>query len=254
MTSNERFGYEWHKYSAIDPNYELQFKNWISPLTPADFKDKIVLDSGCGMGRNSYWPLLWGAGGVVAFDYDPRSVQAAKKNLAGFDNVEVLFKSIYEIDWQNKFDLALSIGVIHHLKDPQLALRKLVRSLKPGGTLLVWVYSYEGNEWIVKYVNPIRANLTSKLPVGLVHALSYFLSVPLWILVKMFRGPTDYLRQISNFKFWHVHSIVFDQLIPEVANYWNRDEVHSLFAGIGLKDFSIYRPRNKSGWTIVGRV
>ncbi len=238
MASNERFGYEWQKYSQIDPNYESQFINWISPLTPADFKDQVILDAGCGMGRNSYWPLRWGAKAVVAFDFDERSVEAAKKNLAEFNNVELLFKSIYDIDWQARFDIAFSIGVIHHLKDPQLALKKLVQSLKPGGTLLIWLYSYEGNEWIVRYINPIRKNITSKLPVGLVHFLSYFCSIPLWIFVKVFHGPTDYLRQLAGFKFWHLHSIVFEEL----------------FSSIGLKNFYVQQPPNKNGWTIVGEV
>jgi len=254
MASNERFGYEWHKYSAIDPNYELQFRNWISPLSESDFKGRVVLDAGCGMGRNSYWPLRWGADRVVAFDFDQRSVAATKKNLVEFANAEVLFKSIYDLNWYDQFDLAFSIGVIHHLKDPKLALRKLVESLKPGGVLLVWVYSYEGNQWVVKLVDPVRKIITSRLPIALVHFLSYFCSIPLWLFVKTFWGLNGYLKQLAGFKFWHLHSIVFDQLIPEVANYWSREEVEKLFSNIGLKNFNIYRPLAGNGWTIIGRV
>lgn len=251
MSSSDRFGYEWNKYSFIDRNYEEQFKNWIYPLNSDDFKGKSALDAGCGMGRNSYWPLKWGASKMVAFDFDNRSVKAAKSNLASFKNAHVLYKSIYDIGWQNEFDLAFSLGVIHHLKEPKLALKKLVEALKPGGTLLIWVYSYEGNEWIKKYVNPVRINLTSKLPLPAVHALSYFCSLPLWLFVKIFRGPSAYLKQLSMFKFWHIHSIVFDQLIPEVANYWTKDEAAGLFNGLGLKDINIHRPPNNCGWTII---
>ncbi|MDD4900823.1 MAG: class I SAM-dependent methyltransferase [Patescibacteria group bacterium] len=253
MSSEARFGYEWNKYSALDPNYEKQFINWIFPLGADFFKGKKVLDAGCGMGRNSYWPLKWGVGEVTAFDYDQRSVAAAKKNLADFKNARVLFKSIYEISWQNEFDVAMSIGVIHHLAEPELALKKLVRALKPGGTLIVWVYSYEGNEWIKKYVSPIRKSLTSKLSVGLVHWLSYFFSLPLWLFVKIFKGPGDYFQQLSTFKFWHVQSIVFDQLIPEVANYWTKDEVRNLFKELELTDIKINRPPNNCGWTVIAK-
>jgi len=28
MASEERFGFEWQKYSEVDPNYEIQFKKW----------------------------------------------------------------------------------------------------------------------------------------------------------------------------------------------------------------------------------
>jgi len=251
MSSTERFGYEWNKYSFIDNNYEAQFKNWIYPLSPEVFKNKKVLDAGCGMGRNSFWVLKWGAKELIAFDFDMRSTEAAKKNLAIFNNVQVSFKSIYEINWQNEFDIVFCIGVIHHLKKPKEAIKNLIEALKPGGTLIVWVYSYEGNEWIVKYINPIRKNITSKLPVQLVHFLSYFFSVPLWLFVKIFKGPSEYFKQLSTFKFWHIHSIVFDQLIPEVANYWAKDEVEELFEGSDFDELKITRPPNNCGWTVI---
>jgi len=253
MSSTERFGFEWNKYSTIDKKYEDQLKNWISPLVPEYFKSLSILDAGCGMGRNSYWMLKWGAGSATAFDFDQRSVEAAKKNLAEFSTAQVLYKSIYEIDWREEFDLAFSIGVIHHLADPERALKNLVAALKPGGTLLVWVYSYEGNEWIVKYINPIRKNITSKLPLGAVHFLSYFCSIPLWLFVKILRGPSAYLKQLSTFKFYHLHSIVFDQLIPDVANYWKKSEIDALFSKLNLSEFNIYLPPNHSGWTIIGK-
>ena len=252
MSSEKRFGYEWNKYSFMNSVYEGQFKGWIYPLTSGDFKGKIVLDAGCGMGRNSYWPLNWGAEKVVSFDYDKRSVEAARKVLSKFSNSEVMFKSIYEIDWRNYFDITFSIGVIHHLNNPSLAIDNLVKSLKSGGILLVWVYSLEGNEWIVRFVNPIRKYLTSKLPLALVHLLSYFCSVPLWIYIKFFNKKNEYLKQLSDFKFWHIHSIVFDQLIPDVANYWSKKEIAELFNKSELKDLRVIRPKNNCGWTVMG--
>ena len=117
---------------------------------------------------------------------------------------------------------------------------------------MLWMYSYEGNEWIVKYVNPIRKNITSKLPVRLVHFLSYFCSVPLWIFVKIFKRTNGYLKQLSAFKFWHIHSIVFDQLIPEIANYWNKKEALNLLQKNSLRKVDIYQPPNKCGWVVIG--
>lgn len=250
MTSTDRFGYEWDKYSEMDPNYELQFKRWVTPLKQEDFQGRKVLDAGCGMGRNSFWALRWGAREVVAFDYDKRTVAAAQQNLKTFSNAEVLYKSIYEITWENEFDIAFSIGVIHHLEDPKRALSNLIRAVKPGGRVLIWVYSYEGNEWIVKLVDPIRKNITSKVPIRLVHFLSYLASVPLWLFVKIFHGPSAYLKQLAGFGFRHIHSIVFDQLIPEIANYWKKDEVENLFNEFSV-DVEIFRPENNMGWTAV---
>lgn len=253
MASTERFGYEWDKYARMDERYEAQFQNWTYPLTKAAFARRKILDAGCGMGRNSYWPLLYGAREAVAFDFDRRSVARAKETLAAFPNARVEYQNIYELPWKNEFDIALSIGVIHHLKEPKLALRNLVTALKQGGTLLIWVYSYEGNEWIVRYMNPIRKYVTSKLPLPLVHLLSYVCSIPLFLFVKLARGPSKYLKQLSTFKFWHIHSIVFDQLIPAIANYWSKKEVESLSQGIGLSESEVHAPPNKLGWILCGK-
>ncbi len=253
MSSQDRFGYEWDTYTWMTPDYERQFRNWTHPLTPADWVGKRVLDAGCGMGRNTYWPMTYGAASGTAFDFDIRSVARAKETLNAFPNAEVLFKSIYDIDWKETFDIAFSIGVIHHLADPARAVANMVAALKPGGRLLVWVYSYEGNEWIVKFVDPVRKGITSKLPPALVHFLSYFCSLPLFVFVKTFRGPSAYLRQLSTFDFWHIHSIVFDQLIPDIANYWTREEVLSLTKGLPLADVAVHKTPEGTGWILTAK-
>ena len=250
MSSQNRFGYEWDKYSWVDENYEGQFRNWTYPFTPEDWKGKRILDVGCGMGRNSFWPMKWGAAGGIAFDYDERSVARAKETLKDFPSSQVLFRSVYEIGWKDEFDIAFSIGVIHHLNDPKIAVKKMVTALKPGGKLLIWVYGYEGNEWIVKYIDPVRLSITSKLPPAVVHFLAYFCSIPLFLFVKIFRGPSGYLKQISTFDLWHIHSIVFDQLIPDVAHYWKKDQVFALTEGLSLSHISVMPPPNNSGWIL----
>ena len=251
MASEERFGYEWGKYNALDSNYEGQFLNWTAQ--PKSFwEGKAVLDAGCGMGRNSYWPLQYGAARVVAFDNDEQSLASARKTLASFKNADVVRRDISHVEWHDEFDIAFSIGVIHHLRRPEIALANLVRAIKPGGTLIVWVYSYEGNEWIVRFINPIRTMLTSRLPLSVVHALAYVCSIPLYIFVKTVKGPTPYLRQLSGFSFAHIHSIVFDQLIPAVANYWHKEEVEELARPLGLSAYTVMRPTNGMGWILTG--
>lgn len=252
MASEDRFGYEWNKYSTVHPRYEEQFRNWIGGITPADFVGKRVLDAGCGMGRNSYWPLRYGARSVLAFDNDEKSLASAKKTLAEFPNATVERHNLSTLPWESEFDIVMCIGVLHHLRNPALALANMVRALAPGGTLVIWVYSYEGNEWIVRFVDPVRKHITSRLPLPLVHALSYFCSVPLWLFVRLCKGPTPYFAQLATFDFWHVHSIVFDQLIPEVANYWRKEEVESLASKVPLSKFAVKKPDNGMGWILTG--
>lgn len=250
MASEERFGYEWHAYAHMDPRYEGQFRNWTG-MTPEDFAGKEVLDAGCGMGRNSYWPLRWGARSVTAVDNDERSLRAARDTLREFDDARVeRFDIESALPYESRFDVVMCIGVLHHLRQPRRALEGFVRALRQGGTLVVWVYSREGNELKAPLINALRA-ATSRLPLPLVHALAYLFSAPLYGMVKtgILRGA--YYRQLASFDFWHVHSIVFDQLIPAVANYWRKAEVEALAAGLGLA-VSVTRPHNDMGWTLIG--
>ena len=254
MASEERFGFEWATYRHIEVNQEHQFKKWIAPLSAETFQGKSVLDAGCGMGRNSYWIMRWGGvSRLVAFDNNERTVAAARETLRPFAAARVEFCSIYDIAWKEEFDVVFSIGVIHHLKYPESALKKLFSAVRPGGCLLIWVYGYEGNQWVVRCVDPIRKHLTSRLPVGLVHVLAYACSLPLWVWIKMFRPAGEYFQLLSTFSFRHVHSIVFDQLIPSIANYWRREEVCRLFDAVeGIERLDLY-PVNARSWTAIAR-
>jgi len=250
MGSTERFGYEWNRFKKIIPEYEKQFLGWVTPLQPEDFKGKRVLDAGCGTGRNSYWPLRYGAKEVVAFDFDKRTVKVARNNLSQFPNATVRYQSIYDIPEEGHFDISFSIGVIHHLEDPLAAVRGLSKATKKGGKVLIWVYGYEGNEWIVRYVNPVR-KVTSRLPIAFTHLTSYACSIPLYLYLRL-PQKKPYLRQLKAFRFWHVHSIVFDQLLPRIAHYWTREEAMSLLSKAGLKDVEARRV-NKVSWAVMGR-
>ena len=72
--SADRFGWEWATYAEILPEYEEQFRRWTVHLRPEDWRGKSFLDVGCGMGRNSYWPMKYGAREGVAVDIDDRSL------------------------------------------------------------------------------------------------------------------------------------------------------------------------------------
>jgi SAM-dependent methyltransferase len=250
MSSSERFAYEWSKFDKIIPEYEIQFLKWVYPLKKEDFKDKIILDAGCGIGRNSHWPLKYGAKKIAAFDFDRRTVAVARRNLSAFSNVEVKEESIYNINYNDEFDIVFSIGVIHHLERPRDAILKLVQALKKGGLLLIWVYAREGNERLIKFINPLR-KILSQLPPFATNIISYLFAVPLFFYLKLIPRRHPYFKQLAGFKFWHIRSIVLDQLLPKIANYWRKEEALGLLEDKGLKNIQIY-PVNNNSWTVIG--
>ena len=86
-----KFGYEWDRYREVIPLHRRQFEGWIQPVPLSFFKGKRFLDAGCGIGRNSLWALEAGAASGYAFDYDERTVDVARRNLAAWPNCEVGF-------------------------------------------------------------------------------------------------------------------------------------------------------------------
>ena len=44
------------------------------------WKGKDILDAGCGIGRNTYWPISYGAKSAIAFDMDDRTNNFSPKS------------------------------------------------------------------------------------------------------------------------------------------------------------------------------
>ncbi|MFH1830352.1 MAG: class I SAM-dependent methyltransferase [Pseudomonadota bacterium] len=247
--TEKKFGYEWDLYREIIPLHEKQFVEWISPVPLSFFKGKRFLDAGCGIGRNSLWALKAGAASGYAFDYDERTVSVARENLKKFSSCQVKFESIYDISFNDEFDVAFCIGVIQHLAHPRKAVEKLVKAIKPGGTLIIWVYAHEGNERYLKFADPIRAHFTSR-----VHPLiTRYISKALTFLLKiylLFPHGNAYLNLLKERSFRHAEAMVFDQLLPSIAHYFKREEVEALVKGLPVKALHLTHTNGMS-WTLV---
>lgn len=234
--SPERFGFEWAKYNEIDANYEQQFKRWLPFYDERFWVGKTFLDVGCGMGRNSFWPMKYGAKAGTAIDVDRRSLDAARRTLSTYPDVEVQEKSAYDSLPENTYDIVFSIGVIHHLEFPEKALANMVAAAKPGGEVAIWVYGKENNGWLLWILNPTRKILFSRMPIRWVHAISIVPTAILWVALRAGLNQIEYFRQIRGFGFSHLRSIVFDQMLPRIAHYWSRNEVEALMRTSRLKN------------------
>ena len=251
LGSPERFGHSWNIFNEILPIHEEQFVRWTSGIEEADWKGKRFLDVGCGIGRNSWWPLTYGAASSLSIDIDERTLAAARSNLAKYDSAVVENRSAYEINETDQFDIAFSIGVIHHLDDQPAAVRQMQQAVRPGGTVLVWLYGYENNEWLVRFFDPARRFFFSKLPLSLVYFLSLPATALLWLFLKVGLGRTEYMRLIRTFSFRHLRAIVYDHMIPRIARYYKKSEAIALLEEAGLKDVQAHWV-NEMSWTVTG--
>ena len=250
--SPERFGYSWSKFSELTPEQRQQFLGWTKALGgESAWRGKTFLDVGCGAGRNSYWPMTLDASGGVAIDIDDRSLALARHNLAGYENVTVVKCSAYDIPWKNKFDIVFSIGVIHHLEKPELALGGMIEAAKPGGRVLIWVYGRENLGFFVSILDPLRRFLFSRLPIRMVDYLAYIPAAALWLALRMRLGHLEYLKLLRGFSLHHLHHIVFDQMLPRISNYWTQEEVAIMLARAGLSHIQV-ESVNDVSWAGVG--
>lgn len=246
-----QFGYEWNVYREIIPLHEEQFLGWIGPVPLQAFKGKRFLDAGCGIGRNSLWPMRAGAASGCALDFDERTVEVARFNLKDYPKCEVRFGSVYEMGFESEFDIVFCIGVLHHLADPRRAVENLARALKPGGTLILWVYAHEGNERYLLWLQPLRHLVTSRLPHRLSRGIAKLMTVGLHFYLLL-PHRRRYLRLLRKRSFRHAEAMVFDQLLPSIARYWRKREVLDLVRGLPVEVEHLTHT-NGISWTLVAK-
>jgi len=96
-----------------------------------------LLDVGAGFGRlaSFYLPLVKEA---VLVEPSFRLRQAAKEKLKKFTNYRLVGATIEAARLgEEKFDVVLMIRVFHHLFSPRLAIRRIKKTLKPGGFFIL---------------------------------------------------------------------------------------------------------------------
>jgi len=153
-------------------------------------------------------------------------------------------------------DLALSIGVLHHIPEPAPVVRAMRDALKPGGRILVWLYGREGNELYLALAKPLRM-VTTRLPDKVLWRLSALLSGALSGYAGLCRvlplPMRAYMRNVIARWTPEVRTLtIFDQLNPAYAKYYSRKEAIALIADAGFTDVRAHR-RHGYSWTVVGR-
>lgn len=260
------FGYEWTHYAELTEADRAEFLDWIKPLDPAVFAGCVVLDAGCGKGRHLFQSAQFAARDVIGIDLSD-AVEAAYQNTRHLPNAHVIQADIYNLPFLTPFDLAYSIGVLHHLPDPKAGFLSVARHVKPSGRISIWVYGKEGNRWIEQFVDPVRIHVTSRLPKFVTRAISFLLALPLYFALKLVYGPAghlprlarwkralpyaDYLCAISGYSFAENFWNVFDHLVAPTAFYIGREEVQDWFATAQLEQVEI-TPRNNNSWRGTG--
>jgi SAM-dependent methyltransferase len=251
------FGQQWTAYRDNRGYYGSleMLRDMFGPLlSPEDLSGRRVLEIGSGTGRIASMLLAAGASHVTAVE--PSAAFAVlQENLAGeADRVSFLQIPGDAVPADARADYVFSIGVLHHIPDPDPVVRAAYGALRPGGRMAVWLYGREGNGFYLSLVTPLRA-VTKRLPHALLAALVRIIDVPLvayvglcrWLPLPLGRYMREVVGRLDPAK---RRLTVYDQLNPAYAKYYRRHEATSLLARAGFKDVTVYH-RHGYSWSIV---
>ena len=244
------FGFQWHRYQKTQLDHDEvreSEQNFLmkTALRPEDLNGKLVLDVGCGMGRFAEVATRWGAR-VVGIDLSA-AAEVAAKNLAARDFVA--FKAdVFALPFApESFDIIYSVGVLHHTPDCEAAVKTLAKFLKPGGLLVVWLYSgynkwYRFSDFWRRYTHkmkPENLHRVLKVAVPFFHNVQEFLKhVPL--VGRPAAGFVQLVFPVNRQKDPEARMLdTFDWYSPKYQSKHTYEQVFKWYGAMGMEDMRV---------------
>lgn len=257
---SETFGFEWDRFpshqdfmasSALLRDF-LQLESW----APSPMANRVVVEGGCGSGR--WLPRVQedlGAATVIGMDISSsvyKAFQLTRKN----PFIHVIQADIRRPPLRPSADAVYSLGVIDHLETPLEGFHGLLRCLKPGGLIFLWIFALEGNQAFLRLIGPLR-RWTTRMNRRCLSALSLIMGFFLYMIIhSIYRLSLplpyqSYFLVLRNLRIKDLGLVIFDQLAPPVAHYMQREEVERLFREAGATLSALFH-RNQNSWTAHG--
>jgi len=120
-------------------------------------KSKTIIDVGCGGGWLVNSIAYKFDKDIYGVDFNPVAINFAKKVTSKMSNkVSYEVKNIFDYTPSLKFDLILSMGVLHHTHDCLLALDKICKFGKKNSMIYVGLYHKYGRKPFLEFVETIK--------------------------------------------------------------------------------------------------
>jgi SAM-dependent methyltransferase len=238
---------------------ETNFNDYFQGLDLSSLTGAVVLDAGCGMGRHARYVARF-AEHVIAVDFS-RAIDQAARNTRDCTNVDCIQADLLALPLvDNSFDFVYSLGVLHHLTNTEAALGSLVRRLKPGGRLRIYLY-WKKHGWsgVLLRAVTLARRVTTRLPFPVLRMLSWVLSLGLFVGVVL---PYRILSKLgirrheswplfvyAKYPFNVLYNDQFDRFSAPLEKRYDPDEVRGLLESAGLSDVQV---RACFGWIADG--
>ncbi len=148
---------------GVMPDITPNNAHWLIYMFVSGFlgKDDLVLDVGCGSGGGATI-LAKKCLQVHAFDYSQEAIEFARtRNARGNIEYSILNMKDFNPDL-NRYDKVIAIECVEHFEDPTKEIKKFLKTLKPGGLLIMTFPVNSGTEGFHK-TNFTKENIHSYL-------------------------------------------------------------------------------------------
>ena len=151
------FGANWQSFinAKLDAPHIAKAQDSLKRMLQVDnLRGQVFLDIGCGSGLFSLAAYRLGAERVIAFDYDPDSVQASIATRTRMEIPDeywqIMQGSILDVGFLVQIESANVVyawGVLHHTGAMWQAIDYAIGKVKPGGLLAVALYN-QVDRWL----------------------------------------------------------------------------------------------------------
>jgi SAM-dependent methyltransferase len=225
----DSFGHEWATFSYGETEtvaaLNAQFDAYCAPIDLSQFdpKNSIAADFGAGSGRWAarlvpYFSLVYalepsdGASKVLQTKFFDESKVVVLQETVGANSIPL-----------ESLDLAMSLGVLHHIPDTGLAIKEVSLRIKSGGMFLCYLYYNLENKpfyyrLIFRVVNAVR-QVISLLPQRIKGiACSSIAAIIYWPLARFSKLMNRIGINTSNIPLHHYANMPFVMLANDALD------------------------------------
>ncbi len=246
------FGDEWQRFdqSTLDSVEKQAIFSQYFAIFPFDGlpPQAVGFDLGCGSGR---WASLIApqVGTLHCIDASLEALQVAQGTLAQQPNCVFHHASVAALPLAaDSADFGYTLGVLHHVPDPQAGLQACVQVLKQGAPLLVYLYyAFDNRPWWFRQVwqvsNMLRKGI-SRLPFSLRYAVSQVLACLVYFPLARLARLGEYcglsvenwlLAAYRQRSFYVMRTDALDRFGTRLEQRFTRREIQSMMEQAGLE-------------------
>ena len=262
------FGYEWaaFDYSDTDTNEALdaQFLAYCEPIDLSQFnpENSLAADFGAGSGRWTsrllpYFCL------VYALEPSDGASKVLTKKFANEKRIKILQETVgMNSVPSNSLDLAVSLGVLHHIPDTALAIKDVASKIKSGGVFLCYLYyklenkplHYRGLFWVS---NSLRW-VISRLPYVIRRFIAQLIGGVVYLpLSRVAKNLARKGKNVSNFPLHHYANMPFvmlqndalDRFGTRLEQRFSKLDIEEMVAKAGFDVSTLKFSDNEPFWT-----